>query len=222
MCSPVMAKKVAPNSGTPHSLPKAVTCSWLIRFIHSVRCNPTKVAPAAMVARIQRAAAARFPWFMAWTAITMVRLLVSSAKVITLEKRSEEHTSELQSLPTPLSSDVGGENPARGRRAVSLVHGVDGHHHGETAGEQREGHYAGEDDARRKVERRGPVRIGDAAVGIGEQQGGKRQRVGDDEQPHPELLRVGEIRRAASLPERAGGGGSDVGRHPFQLPPNVK
>src|ERR1039457_4838235 len=81
-----MAKKVAPNSGTPHSLPKAVTCSWLISFIHSVRCNPTKVAPAAMVARIRRAAAARFPWFIAWTAITMVRLLVSSAKVITLEK----------------------------------------------------------------------------------------------------------------------------------------
>src|ERR1035437_474248 len=86
MCSPVMAKKVAPNSGTPHSLPNAVTCSWLIRFIHSVRCSPTKVAPAAMVASSQRAAAARFPRFIAWTAITMVRLLVSSAKVITLEK----------------------------------------------------------------------------------------------------------------------------------------
>ena len=54
--------------------------------IHSVRWIPTKVAPAAMVARSQRAAAARFPRFMEWAAITMVRLLVSSAKVITLEK----------------------------------------------------------------------------------------------------------------------------------------
>src|SRR5260370_137718 len=65
MCNPVMAKNVAPNSGTPHSLPKGVTCSLLIRFIHSVRCRPTKVAPAAIVARIQRAAAERFPLFMA-------------------------------------------------------------------------------------------------------------------------------------------------------------
>src|SRR5271169_6302283 len=86
MCNPVIAKNVAPNSGTPHSLLKAVTCSLLIRFIHSVRWSPTKVAPAAMVPRIQRAAAARFPLFMLWTAVTMVRLLVSRAKVITLEK----------------------------------------------------------------------------------------------------------------------------------------
>src|ERR1035437_39187 len=86
MCNPVMAKKVAPNSRPPHSLPSAVMCSWLIGFIHSVRWRPTNVAPAAMVARIQRAAAARFPWFMECTGITMVRLLGSSAKVITLEK----------------------------------------------------------------------------------------------------------------------------------------
>src|SRR5476651_2325152 len=86
MCRPVSAKKVPPNKGTPHGFWKGVTCSLLIRFIHSLRCSTTNPAPPAMVPRIQRPAALRLPRFMAWTAITMVKLLVSRQNVITLEK----------------------------------------------------------------------------------------------------------------------------------------
>src|SRR6267142_5155129 len=86
MCSPVSAKNVPPNNGTPHSLPKAVTCSLLIRFSHSEMCRTTNARPPTMVARIHPTVALRFPWFMACTAITMVRLLDSRQNVITLEK----------------------------------------------------------------------------------------------------------------------------------------
>src|ERR1039458_5499362 len=41
---------------------------------------------ATMVARIQRTVALRLPWFMACTAITMVRLLERRQNVITVEK----------------------------------------------------------------------------------------------------------------------------------------
>src|SRR5947209_12339680 len=86
MCRPVSAKKVPPNSGTPHGLLKAVTCSSLISFSHSLRWSTTNAPPPAMVARIHLAAALRFPWCIAWTAITMVKLLESRQNVITVEK----------------------------------------------------------------------------------------------------------------------------------------
>src|ERR1051326_2184323 len=85
MCRPVMAKNVAPNSGTPHSLWKGVTCSSLISFNHSVRWSATKVPPATIVARSHLPVAPRSPLFIECTAITLFKLVVRSAKVITLE-----------------------------------------------------------------------------------------------------------------------------------------
>src|SRR5678810_1334516 len=86
MCSPVRPKNVAPKLGTPHSLWDAVTCSLLMRFNHSVMCSTTNARPPTIVARIHPTVALRFPWFMACTAITMVRLLDNRQNVITLEK----------------------------------------------------------------------------------------------------------------------------------------
>src|ERR1017187_3331517 len=86
MCNPVRAKNVPPNRGTSQGLWNGVTPSLLIRFIHSERWSTTNAPPPAMVARIQRVAALRLPWFMACTAITMVKLLESRQNVMMLEK----------------------------------------------------------------------------------------------------------------------------------------
>src|SRR5512146_151766 len=86
MCRPVSAKNVPPNSGTFQGLLNAVTCSTLISRIHSLACSTTNARPPAMVARIHPPAALRLPWFIAWTAMTMVRLLESRQNVITVEK----------------------------------------------------------------------------------------------------------------------------------------
>src|SRR5262249_49292929 len=86
MCRPVRAKKVPPKSGTPQGFLNGVTPSLLIRFNHSDKCSTTNVPPPAIVARIQPVAALRLPLFIAATAITMVKLLESSAKVMMLEK----------------------------------------------------------------------------------------------------------------------------------------
>src|ERR1044071_3466322 len=86
ICRPVMAKNVAPNSGTPQGFWNGVTFSWLISFNHSERCSTTNVPPAIMVAMIHFTVAERLTTFIECTAITMVKLLVNSAKVITLEK----------------------------------------------------------------------------------------------------------------------------------------
>src|SRR5207244_7700568 len=110
MCSPVIPKKAAPNSGAPHGFENGRTPSS-IRCSHSVKCSPTKSAPPSIVARIQDTAFPRSPRLAADTAMTMVKLLASSTTVIIVEKRmagekgkgkgqsgrSEEHTSELQS-----------------------------------------------------------------------------------------------------------------------------
>src|SRR5689334_16431190 len=86
MCRPVMEKNVAPNSGTPHGLAPGVTCSCEINRDHSMACRTTKVAPPTMVPTIQAPAFLRSPWFIEWTAMTIVKLLESRQNVITLEK----------------------------------------------------------------------------------------------------------------------------------------
>src|SRR4051794_6099418 len=86
MCRPVIEKKVAPNSGTPQGLAPGVTCSCEISRDHSMPCRMTNARPPAMVARIQFPAFLRSPWFIEWTAITIVKLLESRQKVMTLEK----------------------------------------------------------------------------------------------------------------------------------------
>src|ERR1039458_8161631 len=86
MCRPVSAKNVPPNSGTPQGFLKGVTPSTLISFIHSLKCSTTNAAPQTMVATIQRTVALRLPWFMACTAMTMVRLLDRRQNVMTVEK----------------------------------------------------------------------------------------------------------------------------------------
>src|SRR5207302_291780 len=85
-CKPVSPKNVPPNNGTSHGLCPGVTPSLLIRFSHSVKCSTTNAPPPAMVARIHPTAAFRLPWFMACTAITMVKLLESRQNVMMLEK----------------------------------------------------------------------------------------------------------------------------------------
>src|SRR5689334_24550630 len=46
------------------------------------------------------------------------------------------------------------------------------------------------------------------AVGVSHQQRGKRQRIGNDKQPHAELLGTDGVRRSAALPNRFHRGGS--------------
>src|SRR5204862_5975466 len=63
----------------------------------------------------------------------------------------------------------------------------------------------------------GPVGRRDPAIGISHQHRGKRQRIGYDEQPHPELLGADRIRRTTTRPERIHCGGFDIG-HQFVTP----
>src|SRR2546426_160834 len=51
------------------------------------------------------------------------------------------------------------------------------------------------DDRGRKRERPRPVRIGEPEIAVGEQDRAERGRVGEDEQPNRELLRLDAVRR---------------------------
>lgn len=45
------------------------------------------------------------------------------------------------------------------------------------------------------MERGRPVRGRDSTVGVGEKQRSERQRIGEQKQPHPDLLRIGAEQR---------------------------
>src|SRR5687768_11385716 len=98
MCSPVIAKKVAPNSGEggwPSVVVNACTqCSgrnngrkpWSISCFHSIEWSTIKAVPKPMVARIHFLAFALSPLLEAETPNTIVKLDESRQKVITEEK----------------------------------------------------------------------------------------------------------------------------------------
>src|SRR6267142_5233436 len=98
MCSPVMGKKVAPNSGVGRVPSEVVNVAtqWAgnvkgfnpspIKWFHSIRCSTTKAAPKNIVARIHLRAAALSPRLDAETPKTIVRLDESKQNVITDEK----------------------------------------------------------------------------------------------------------------------------------------
>src|SRR6185369_513150 len=98
MCSPVIAKKVAPNSGlggTPSVVVNTFTqCSgrkngrspsW-IRCCHSIKWRTIKATPKKMVAKIHFLAFALSPLLEADTPNTIVKLDDSRQNVITDEK----------------------------------------------------------------------------------------------------------------------------------------
>ena len=84
----------------------------------------------------------------------------------------------------------GGEQPQALRLLVSHDRGAHRKHHGQRTGKQKRRHEGRVADALR-MKRRRPVRGRDAAVGVGVQQGSEGQRVGEQEQPHPDLLGIG-------------------------------
>ncbi len=87
------------------------------------------------------------------------------------------------------SADHGGQQPQRLPLRIVLHRRPDRQHHGQRTGEQEGGHDRGVDDTRR-VERGRPARCRDAPVTVGIQQRSERQRIGHQEQPHPDLLRI--------------------------------
>src|ERR1700694_5788809 len=98
MCSPVMAKNVAPKSGdggVPSVVVKASThfCGRKngrrpspIKCFHSNKCSTTKVSPSRIAARIYLRGAALSPRVDAETPKTIVKLEDNRQKVITEEK----------------------------------------------------------------------------------------------------------------------------------------
>ena len=87
MCRPVRAKKVPPNSGTPQGFLNGVTCSLLIRFIHSDQVQDHERAAAGHGGQNPAGrppCGCRGSW--QCTAITIVKLLESRQNVMTLEK----------------------------------------------------------------------------------------------------------------------------------------
>src|SRR5205085_8380868 len=99
MCSPVMAKKLAPKSGgaigqclahssanvEPAFTPKGRRPSP-IRWLHSMECRTMKTRPPSIVAPIQRRAACKRFAAEALTAITIVKEDAKRKSVITVEK----------------------------------------------------------------------------------------------------------------------------------------
>src|SRR5207249_1685826 len=105
MCMPVRVKNVPPNCGTDgaQGFVNGVMPSW-ISLLHSMPCSRTKAAPKNMVANNQLRVRILSPRWAANTPNTMVSELDSRQAVmmvalmmLSLPKRSEEHTSELQS-----------------------------------------------------------------------------------------------------------------------------
>src|SRR6185503_13616542 len=98
MCSPVMVKKVAPNSGeggTPLVVVNTFTqCSGRkngripssIKCFHSIKWSTIKATPKSMVNRIHFLALSLSPLLEAETPNTIVKLDESRQKVITEEK----------------------------------------------------------------------------------------------------------------------------------------
>src|SRR4030095_9845325 len=98
MCRPVIAKKVAPNSGeggTPSVVVKTWTqCSGRlngrspssIKCFHSIKCSTMNVTPKKIVAKIHFRAFSFSPRLEAETPKTIVKLEDSRQKVITDEK----------------------------------------------------------------------------------------------------------------------------------------
>ncbi len=68
---------------------------------------------------------------------------------------------------------------------VTRLGRIDTKQHRQAAGDEDEGHQGHVGDA---VKGSGPVRIGHAQIAVGHQAGGKRRRIGDDEQPHRHFL----------------------------------
>ncbi len=59
------------------------------------------------------------------------------------------------------------------------------------------------------------------SVSVGHQQRGERERVGNDEQPHPELLRIHGVWRTPACPDR-GPATAELASDIDTLPPNEK
>ncbi len=73
-------------------------------------------------------------------------------------------------------------------------------HHGQGTCQQDDGHGGGKCDRRINVKRPRPVRICHSRITVGNEQRRKRQRVGNDEQPHPQFLRADCKGRLAAVP----------------------
>ena len=87
-----------------------------------------------------------------------------------------------------------GEQPECLRFGIAVHRSSHRQDHCQRTGEQEGRHDGGVHDACR-VKRRGPIRRGNAPVTVSVEQRAERQRIGEQEQPHPDFLRVGPKQR---------------------------